>query len=68
MLLYQILLYQNYTCKNIKMSYKNNKFKISSPTQNPEFELPSVSDIEDYFQCIVKNLKKRLIILQEEYM
>ena len=34
-------------------SYKNNKFKISTPTWNEEFELPdglySVSDIQDYF-------------------
>ena len=38
-----------YTWKNIKKSYKNNKFKISAPTWNEEFELPdgsySVSDI-----------------------
>ena len=38
-----------YTCKNIKQLYKNNKFKISAPTWNEEFELPdglySVSDI-----------------------
>ena len=37
-----------YTLKNIKKSYKNNKFKISAPTWNEEFELPdrpySVSD------------------------
>ena len=26
-----------YTWKNIKMSYKNNKFKISAPTWNEEF-------------------------------
>ena len=36
------------------MSYKNNKFKISPPTWNEEFELPnrsySVSDIQDYFK------------------
>ena len=41
------------------MSYKNNKFQISAPTWNEEFELPdgsySVSDIQDYFECIVKN-------------
>ena len=40
-----------YTWKNIKKSYKNNKFKISAPTWNEEFELTdgsySVSDIED---------------------
>ena len=27
-----------YTWKNIKKSYKNNKFKISAPTWNEEFE------------------------------
>ena len=43
--------------KNIKQSYKN-KFKITSPTWNKEFELPdgsySVSDIEDCFEYISK--------------
>ena len=29
-----------YTQRNIKMSYKNNKFKISAPTWNEKFELP----------------------------
>ena len=29
-----------YTWKNIKKSYKNNKFKISAPTWNEKFELP----------------------------
>ena len=29
-----------YTWKNIKTSYSNNKFKISAPTWNDEFELP----------------------------
>ena len=28
-----------YTWKNIKQSYKNNKFKILAPTWNEEFEL-----------------------------
>ena len=45
-----------YTWKNIKKTYKNNKFKISAPTWNEEFELPdgsySVSDIKDYFEYI----------------
>ena len=44
--------------ENIKSSYNNNKFKISAPTQNDEFELPdgsySVSDIQDYFEYIFK--------------
>ena len=47
-----------YTWKNIKGSYNNNKFKISTPTQNDGFELPdgsySVSDIQDYFKYILK--------------
>ena len=43
-----------YTCKNIKSSYNDNKFKISAPIWNDEFELPdksySVSDIQNYFE------------------
>ena len=42
------------TWRNIKNSCNNNKFKISAPTWNDEFELPdgsySASDIQDYFQ------------------
>ena len=38
-----------YTWKNIKSEYNNNKFKISAPIWNDEFNLPdgsySVSDI-----------------------
>ena len=41
-----------YTWKNIKKSCKNNKFKISAPTWNEEFELPD--DIQDYFEYILK--------------
>ena len=44
--------------KIIKKSYKNNKFKISAPTWNEEFEFPdrsySVSDIQDSFEYILK--------------
>ena len=29
-----------YTWKNIKTSYKNNKFKISAPKWNEKFDLP----------------------------
>ena len=47
-----------YTWKNIKSSYKNNKFKISAPTWSDEFQLPdgsySISDIQDYFEYILK--------------
>ena len=42
----------------MKSSYNNNKFKISDPTWNYEFELPdgshSISDIQDYFEYILK--------------
>ena len=48
-----------YAWKNIKISYKNNKFKISAATWNDKFELPdgsySVSDIQDYLEYILKN-------------
>ena len=57
-----------YTWENIKKSYKNNKFKISAPTWNEKFELPnesySVSDIQEYFEDIIKNMRQLLIILQ----
>ena len=48
-----------YTWKNIQKSYKNNKFEMSAPTQNEEFELPdgsygSVSDVQDYFKYTLK--------------
>ena len=47
-----------YTWKKVKSSYNNNKFKISAPTWSEEFKLPdgsySVSDIQDYFEYILK--------------
>ena len=47
-----------YTWKNIKSAYNNNKFKISAPTWNDEFDLPdgsySIADIQDYFEFIIK--------------
>ena len=47
-----------YTKKNVK-SYNNNKFKISAPTWNDQFELPdgsySISNIQHYFEYIFKN-------------
>ena len=47
-----------YTWKNIKSAYNNNKFKISGPTWNDEFDLPdgsySIADIQDYFEFIIK--------------
>ena len=44
-----------------KKWFKNNKFEISPPTWNEEFELPdglySVSDIQEYSKYIFKNHK-----------
>ena len=48
-----------HTWKNIKSSHNNNKFKISAPTRNDDFELPdgscSISDIQDFFEYIKKH-------------
>ena len=48
----------NYTRKNIKSEYNNNKFKILAPTWNDNFDLPdgsySIFDIQDYFEFIIK--------------
>ena len=48
-----------YTWKNIKSAYNNHKFTISAPTWKDEYELPdgsySISDIQDYFEFIIKN-------------
>ena len=47
-----------YTWKNIKSSCNNSKFEISAPILNDKFELSdglySVSDIQDYFEYILK--------------
>ena len=49
------------TWKNIESSYNNNKFQISALTWNDKFDLPngsySITDIQDYFQYIIKNMK-----------
>ena len=54
--------------KNIRKSYKNDKFRMSAPTWNEELELAdgsySVSDIQNYFKYIFKNLRQLMIILQ----
>ena len=46
-----------YKWKKAKSTYNNNKYKISAPTWNDEFDLPdgscSVSDIQDYFEYII---------------
>ena len=55
------------TWQNIKKSYKNNKSNILTPTWNDEFELTdgsySISDIQDYFEYILKNMEEKMIIL-----
>ena len=47
-----------YTWNNMESEYNNNKFKISAPNWNDEFRLSdgscSVSDIQDYFEYIIK--------------
>ena len=56
-MLYQILVFIT-RGRNIKSSYNNNKFKISTTTWNDEYELPdrsySVSDIQDCYEYILK--------------
>ena len=39
-----------YTWKNIKSEYNKNKFKISAPTWNDNFDLPDGSYSIDYIQ------------------
>ena len=47
-----------YTWKNIKSTYRNNKFKISAPIWNDTFDLAdgsySIADIQDYVEFIIK--------------
>ena len=47
--------------ENIKSEYNNNKSKISVLTWNDEFNLSDGSypgsDIQDYFEYIIKNMK-----------
>ena len=54
-----------YTWKNIKSEYNSNKFKISAPTWNDEFNLPdgsySASDIKDYFEYIIKKQASKVL-------
>ena len=47
-----------YTWKNVKLTYNNNKFKISAPAWNETFDLPdgsyNISEIQDYIEYIIK--------------
>ena len=60
----------SYTWTNIKKLYKNNKFKISAPTWNEEFELPgglySITDIQGYFECILKKHEEKTVKRKEK--
>ena len=51
-----------YTWRNMKSSYKNNKFNISAPIWSDDFELTdgsySISDIQHYFEYIHKKHSK----------
>ena len=55
-LLYQILVFTIHG--KTKSSYKDNKFKISAPTQKEKFELPNgsylISDVQDYSEYTLK--------------
>ena len=56
----------------MKSAYNNNKFKISTPKWNDEFNLPdesySVSDIQDYFEYNIKKHETIVIILLYKFM
>ena len=59
-----------YTWKNIRSEYNDNKFKISAPTWNYDFDLPdgfySIADIKDYFEFIIKKhetLTENLLVM-----
>ena len=53
-----------YTWKNIKRLWNNNKFRISAPKWSDKFELPdgsyAVSNIQDYFEYILKKYGKNI--------
>ena len=55
--------------KNIKSTYNNNK---SAPTWNDEFDLPdgsySISDIQDYFEFIIKKHEILLKIVPYKFI
>ena len=68
-LLYHLSIY--YTLKNIKKSYRYNKFKILAATWSEEYDIPdgsySIAYIQDYFEYLLKNMEKRILIFPLEY-
>ena len=61
-----------YTWENIKSSYNNNKFRISTPTWNNKFELLMDRILYQIFKItlsiFLKSMEKTSIIHQQEYM
>ena len=61
-----------YTWKKIKSVYSNNKFKISAPTWNDEFDLPDVLIQSQTFMITLnlspKNTKRWLKILPYKFI
>ena len=61
-----------YTWKNIKSSYSNNKFKISTPTWNDNLNYQMVPILYQIFKIIFsifkKNMEKILINWQHQYI
>ena len=49
-----------YTWKNIRKSYKDNKFKISTPTWNGTFELPDGLILYQIFKIIFNKSWKKM--------
>ena len=52
-----------YTWKNIKSLYRSNRFKVSAPTWNDNFQLPDrfyfLSDIQDYFEYFLRKHEEK---------
>ena len=52
------------------MNSINSSNKISAPKWNEEYDFPdesySISDIQDYFNYILKNMERKLLILHLE--
>ena len=53
-----------YTWKNIKPEYNNNKFKISAPTRNDEFNLPDGFFLFLIYKIILNTSSKKMKLLK----
>ena len=54
-----------HTWKNKQKSHKNNKFKISAPTWNDEFELPNGSNLISDIQVYFKKIMEKILIIHQ---